>query len=79
MLYVSVVLYVVVVYYCQLNSCQNDGTCEEMKNGFTCHCLDGFVGTICESESESGTNWGDGNWGTGETGTEGLERQELRD
>ncbi|KAK2174315.1 hypothetical protein NP493_811g00003 [Ridgeia piscesae] len=36
------------VRYCQLNHCQNDGTCEETETGFTCHCLEGFVGKNCQ-------------------------------
>ena len=54
------------VDYCKLNHCENDGTCEPEENGFTCRCLDGFVGEHCESKSTPGGRVGSGNIGTGD-------------
>ncbi|XP_038077281.1 uncharacterized protein LOC119745130 [Patiria miniata] len=35
---------------CVLNSCLNNGTCQPFgSDGFICECLDGFVGTSCET------------------------------
>ena len=33
---------------CLSNPCQNSATCNELVNGYTCTCADGFTGTICD-------------------------------
>ena len=34
---------------CQSNPCQNNGTCAEVINSFTCQCMPGWTGTKCET------------------------------
>jgi len=31
---------------CISNPCENNGTCEDQVNGFTCRCLPGFTGKL---------------------------------
>jgi hypothetical protein len=33
---------------CESDPCENDGTCSDQLNGFTCSCVAGFTGTNCE-------------------------------
>ena len=33
---------------CTSNPCQNDGTCTDLINSFTCECAIGYTGTSCE-------------------------------
>ncbi|XP_045201110.2 sushi, von Willebrand factor type A, EGF and pentraxin domain-containing protein 1-like [Mercenaria mercenaria] len=35
---------------CSSSPCQNGGSCAYFMNGFTCACLSGYTGTICETE-----------------------------
>ena len=32
---------------CLSNPCANNGTCTDLENGFLCHCLPGWNGTLC--------------------------------
>ena len=32
---------------CAENPCENNGTCVDQQNGFSCHCLPGFTGILC--------------------------------
>ena len=32
---------------CVGDPCENDGTCDDHQNGFTCRCLPGFTGKLC--------------------------------
>lgn len=34
---------------CSSGPCQNDGTCTDVINGYTCDCTDGYTGTFCET------------------------------
>ena len=34
---------------CQLQPCQNNGTCQDRVNDYTCDCVLGFNGTNCEN------------------------------
>ena len=62
------------VRYCMLNQCQNDGTCEETETGFTCHCLEGFVGENCQGETAwEALGLGERAWEVG-SGTNGVTR-----
>ncbi|XP_051158624.1 protein crumbs isoform X1 [Leptopilina boulardi] len=40
--------------YCSSNPCENQGTCHNTKEGFTCSCLSGFKGPTCLT---SISNW----------------------
>ncbi|KAG5871345.1 hypothetical protein JTB14_008042 [Gonioctena quinquepunctata] len=33
---------------CESNPCQNNGTCLDAQNGYTCNCLPGYSGIYCE-------------------------------
>ena len=35
---------------CLSNPCANNGSCENVRNGFICDCLDGFSGSRCQVE-----------------------------
>lgn len=32
---------------CAEQPCQNNGTCVDLMNDYTCNCMDGFNGTDC--------------------------------
>ena len=34
---------------CMGNECQNDATCVDALNSYTCQCAEGFEGDYCES------------------------------
>ena len=34
---------------CVSNPCENDGTCTDMEDGYTCACESGFTGTVCQT------------------------------
>ena len=34
---------------CSSQPCQNEGTCNDQPNGYTCDCVDGYEGTHCET------------------------------
>ena len=34
---------------CAANPCQNDGTCADGVNDYTCTCVTGFIGDMCET------------------------------
>ena len=34
---------------CDSVTCQNEGTCLASDGSFTCNCLDGYTGTLCET------------------------------
>ena len=34
---------------CSGNECQNDATCLDALNSYTCQCAEGFEGNYCES------------------------------
>ena len=34
---------------CQPQPCQNNGTCHDLVNDYTCGCVEGFNGTKCEN------------------------------
>ena len=40
---------------CASAPCQNDGSCIEQLNSYSCNCYNGTLGTNCET----GTSWGD--------------------
>ncbi|KAH3883047.1 hypothetical protein DPMN_006997 [Dreissena polymorpha] len=33
---------------CEEAPCQNDGTCDNQQNGYTCACTQGWTGPICD-------------------------------
>jgi len=35
---------------CDPNPCENNGTCTDGENSFTCDCVDGFTGDTCETD-----------------------------
>eukprot|EP00058_Branchiostoma_floridae_P013772 XP_002599260.1 hypothetical protein BRAFLDRAFT_64392 [Branchiostoma floridae] len=37
---------------CESSPCQNNGTCEDRVNGYTCDCYTGYEGPHCEEESD---------------------------
>ena len=39
---------------CASTPCQNAGTCIDDVNQYSCDCIDGIIGTHCESKH---TNW----------------------
>ena len=36
---------------CANEPCDNDGTCEDGVNTFTCTCVIGFIGTTCQTSN----------------------------
>jgi len=34
---------------CASNLCENGGTCIDGINGYTCNCIDGFIGENCQT------------------------------
>lgn len=34
---------------CAGDPCENDGTCNDIINGYYCTCVNGFTGLICET------------------------------
>ncbi len=39
---------------CEVNQCQNEGTCVDNENGtFSCECAEGFEGELCETETDT--------------------------
>lgn len=34
---------------CESSPCQNDGTCNDQINGYSCTCSDGYNGLLCEN------------------------------
>ena len=36
---------------CESDPCQNDGSCTDGVNGYTCSCADGYNGTDCEGKN----------------------------
>lgn len=34
---------------CESNPCENDATCTDAVNMYTCTCADGYTGTHCET------------------------------
>ena len=34
---------------CDPNPCENGGACEDIVNGYRCQCLDGYIGTQCQT------------------------------
>ena len=34
---------------CESNPCENDGTCTDREDGYTCACASGFTGTECQT------------------------------
>ena len=38
---------------CSSSPCQNDGTCTDEVNGYTCSCVAGYTGTNCETSKSS--------------------------
>ena len=39
---------------CMSDPCQNNGTCMDHINAFTCDCTPGFEGLVCETVSPTG-------------------------
>lgn len=35
---------------CEVNPCENNGTCVNALGGFYCHCLSGFSGSVCSTD-----------------------------
>ena len=35
---------------CVSSPCQYNGTCEDLLSGFTCTCVEGYNGTMCEED-----------------------------
>ncbi|KAF7648827.1 hypothetical protein LDENG_00151130, partial [Lucifuga dentata] len=35
---------------CEVNPCENEGTCVNMPGGFYCHCHSGFSGLVCSAD-----------------------------
>ena len=38
---------------CDLNPCQNGGTCDSSSDPYTCHCQSGFTGTDCDARKQN--------------------------
>ena len=44
---VSIILCFISVDYCVSDPCENDAPCTLLADGYTCDCVDGFVGDNC--------------------------------
>ena len=42
---------------CDPNPCQNEGTCTDGVNSFTCDCATGFTGNTCDSTGMYGIHF----------------------
>ena len=42
-------LLVVEINECASSPCHNGGSCVDGDNGFTCSCISGYDGTLCET------------------------------
>ena len=40
---------------CESNPCMNDGTCDNLVNGFSCNCTDKYNGSRCNIGMRSST------------------------
>ena len=38
---------------CESDPCQNGATCNDQVNGFSCDCLEGFEGDLCQNGEET--------------------------
>ena len=47
------VLYVILIFpeidECSSNPCTHNGTCIDDVNSFTCSCVEGYTGQVCET------------------------------
>lgn len=34
---------------CSSSPCNNSGTCKDLVNGFSCSCMAGFTGDLCQT------------------------------
>ena len=60
---------------CSSDSCQNGGTCTDMVDGFSCTCVSGYTGTICQTGKRQLTWGGERPWLlVGSIATPGLVR-----
>ncbi|XP_069119516.1 LOW QUALITY PROTEIN: protein crumbs homolog 1-like [Argopecten irradians] len=44
------------INYCQNNSCQNNGSCENGTNDYQCNCTEDFTGKDCSTQKYQGCN-----------------------
>lgn len=42
-----ILLYIIDIDDCTGSPCQNNGTCLDAVNSYTCTCIDGYAGTDC--------------------------------
>ena len=48
-MHINFTFYLTDIDECSSNPCQNEGTCYDMLNQYTCTCEQGFTGTNCEA------------------------------